>query len=93
MTKREEMLYDTIVDYEIATKEEINLVRNICSGTWEEVLNDIIFARTGYHTIEQFFDGELGEDDEEIADGIAIFTVEEEKEIDKFFDYLDGLFG
>lgn len=92
MTKREEMLYDTVVDYEIATKEEINLVRNIVSGSWEDVLNDIIFARTGYHTIDQFFDGELGEEEEEIEDGVRIFSIEEEEDINAFFDYLDGLF-
>ena len=94
MTKREEMIYDTVVEFGIATKEEINLVRNIVSGTWEDVLNDIIFARTGYHTLEQFIDCEIGEDDEESdSDGISIFSPEEEREINKFFDYLDGLFN
>lgn len=92
MTKREEMIYDAVVDLGIATKEEINLVRNIVSGSWEDVLNDIIFARTGYHTLDQYIECELGEDEEDIEDGVRIFSIEEEEDINAFFDYLDNLF-
>lgn len=92
MTKREEMIYDSVVDLGIATKEEINLVRNIVSGSWEDVLNDIIFARTGYHTLEQYIECELDEDEEDMADGVRIFSIEEEEDINAFFDYLENLF-
>lgn len=57
MTQREMMIYEQIVEQEIATAEEINLVTAI-NGMTEETLNDIIYARTGYHTLEQYFDAE-----------------------------------
>lgn len=57
MTQREMMIYEQIVEQEIATTEEINLVTAI-NGMTEETLNDIIYARTGYHTLEQYFDAE-----------------------------------
>ena len=62
MTTYEENIYDTILEYRIATAEEINLVRCICSGSWEEILNNIIYARTGYHDLDQFFDCEFEEE-------------------------------
>jgi hypothetical protein len=58
MTTNEMITYDQIVDMEIATADEINLVRCCMSRSWEEVLNAIIYARTGYHTIEQFIECE-----------------------------------
>lgn len=54
MTKYEMKVYDEIVALGIATEEEINLVRCITAGSWEEILNKIIYARTGYHDLEQF---------------------------------------
>lgn len=47
MTNREMEMYDYIVETELATAEEINLVRCICSGSWEEILNKVVYARTG----------------------------------------------
>ena len=61
MTTNEMITYDQIVEMEIATADEINLVRCCMSGSWEEVLNAIIYARTGYHTIEQFIECEKEE--------------------------------
>lgn len=61
MTTDEMVKYDMIVDLEIATVEEISLVRAVASGSWNEILDDIVYARTGYRTLEQF----LAEDDEE----------------------------
>tara|TARA_R100001594_G_scaffold133125_1_gene173653 strand:- start:849 stop:1019 length:171 start_codon:yes stop_codon:yes gene_type:complete len=45
-------IYDYLIEYEIATTEEVNLVCCI-NGTNEEALNSILFARTGYRSIEQ----------------------------------------
>ena len=56
MTDRETYIYDTRVELEIATTEESSLVRAVASGSWEDILNGILFARTGYRTLEQFFD-------------------------------------
>lgn len=54
MNKKECRLYDLIVEMDIATTQEINLVRNLLDGSWEEILNAIVYARTGYNTLEQF---------------------------------------
>jgi len=45
-------IWDYIVANEIATEEELKLVTCI-NGYNEETLNDIIYARTGYHDKEQ----------------------------------------
>jgi len=58
MTTEEMITYDQIVEMGIATPEEINLVRNVANGTWTEILNGIIFARTGYHSIQQAIEAE-----------------------------------
>lgn len=48
----ESMLYDFIVDNNISTEEEVNLVTDI-NGWSEESTTDIIFARTGNRSYEQ----------------------------------------
>lgn len=46
-------IYDFIIEYGIATEDEINLVTSI-NGYNESALNDIIFVRTGYRDMEQY---------------------------------------
>lgn len=58
MTNREMEIYDYLVETEIATAEELNLARNLVSGSWEEVLNSVLYIRTGYRTLEQMFEDE-----------------------------------
>ena len=41
-----------LIDYGIATEEEINLVADI-NGFSEETMNDILYARTGYRDLSQ----------------------------------------
>ena len=65
MTEREMIKYDEMVMYDIATKEELNLARNLCTGTWDKVLDDVCYVRTGYWTWEQYKKEELGEEEEE----------------------------
>lgn len=62
MTTEEMIMYDRVVELEIATAEEINLVWN-CSTwrNWEECLNAIIYSRTGNRSLEQYLE-ELEED-------------------------------
>lgn len=50
-------LWTLLEVYGIATEEEIDLVTTI-NGYSEETLNDILYARTGYRTIEQFEEAE-----------------------------------
>jgi hypothetical protein len=52
--------YDELVDGGLFTEEELNLVTNIM-GSSIETLNDCIYARFGYHSIEQM----LGEDEDD----------------------------
>lgn len=54
MTTNEMIKYDQIVEYGIATAEELNLVRNLMSGEWNEVLDAVCYVRTGYKTWEQY---------------------------------------
>ena len=58
MTTEEMIKYDQIVDMGIATAEAINLVRCVLSGDWNEVLDSIIYARTGYRSLEQMIEAE-----------------------------------
>ena len=58
MTTDEMILYDQIVDMGIATAEEINLVFNIANGGWTEILNSILYVRTGYRSIPQMLEAE-----------------------------------
>ena len=45
--------YDYLVNYEIATGDEIDLVTTI-NGYNEKALDDILFVRTGYRDLEQY---------------------------------------
>lgn len=65
MTTNEMIMYDQIVELGIATAEELNLARNLVSGSWTEVMNSVIFIRTGYRSLEQYFESEFDEEDEE----------------------------
>jgi hypothetical protein len=56
--------YDYIVELGIATSDELNLVRNVMDGSWTEVLNSVIYARTGYHDIDQYIEYEMNEEEE-----------------------------
>lgn len=47
--------FDFLVEYGIATEEEILLVSKI-NGYNEETLNDILYVRTGNRSIEQFLE-------------------------------------
>ena len=65
MTTNECIKYDQLVELGIATAEEINLVRNIMNGSWEEIFNAICYARTGYRTLEQLYAEEFEEEEED----------------------------
>tara|TARA_R110002012_G_scaffold79876_1_gene202871 strand:- start:2903 stop:3094 length:192 start_codon:yes stop_codon:yes gene_type:complete len=46
--------YDLLIEYGIATEKEIDLVVNI-NGWCCEVLDSIVYARTGYPNIEEYY--------------------------------------
>ena len=59
MTDIEMRTYDFLVESGVATAEELNLARNLVSGTWTEVLNAVLFIRTGYRSLEQWITEEM----------------------------------
>ena len=48
-------LWNEIINDEIATEDELRLITDI-NGYNEEILNDVIYARTGCRDIEQFLE-------------------------------------
>lgn len=46
------ILWDYLTEHSIATQEELELITSI-NGYSVETLNDVIYARTGYHDLEQ----------------------------------------
>ena len=46
--------FDNLVEFNIATKEELHLVLNIC-GWSKESLDSILYARTGFNSWNQLF--------------------------------------
>jgi len=51
-------IYDYLIEFEIATQDEINLVCSINGNTIQN-LNDILYCRVGYRDIEQLKELEL----------------------------------
>ena len=62
MTQSEMMTYDMIVEMGIATAEELNLARNLVGGSWTDVMNQVIYIRTGYRTLDQYYEAEMEEE-------------------------------
>ena len=54
-------LWDYLIDYEIATEDEIKLVTSI-NGTNLDTFESILYSRTGYRSLDQIKESE--EDDE-----------------------------
>lgn len=50
-------LWDKILEYGIATEETLEVITNI-NGYSIETLNDVIYCKTGYRTIEQYEESE-----------------------------------
>lgn len=50
-------VWNNIIDFEIATENELQLITSI-NGYNIESLNDVIYCRTGYHDMEQFLECE-----------------------------------
>lgn len=52
MADKISILWDYLIENSIATQEELELITSI-NGYSVETLNDVIYARTGYHDLEQ----------------------------------------
>jgi hypothetical protein len=46
-------MYDTILELELCTVEELELVTSI-NGFNEQAMNDIVYVREGYNTLDQY---------------------------------------
>lgn len=46
-------MYDTMLELELCTFEEIELVTSI-NGHNEQAINDIVYVRTGYNDLDQY---------------------------------------
>ena len=58
--KQFEEFYDYLVDYGVATEDEISLVCSI-NGSSVDTLNSILYSRTGLRSLEQWMKIELNE--------------------------------
>jgi hypothetical protein len=57
MSTEIEYYWEVFTERGIATSDEINLVTDIC-GCTIEAMCDILYARTGYRNLEQYFESE-----------------------------------
>ncbi len=73
------MLWDFIIDNNIATEKEVGLVTDI-NGWNEKTMNDIIEVRTGYHDYEQCVDDDEYVRTEELDDYYGLNEEDEEEE-------------
>lgn len=73
----EAMLWDFIVDNNIATEDEIGLVSDI-NGLSEDTMTDIIYAKTGLRSYEQCVDDGYSGTDE--LDSYYCLDEEEDEE-------------
>ena len=55
MNKTIEQAWDLLIDYNVATQNELELVTSI-NGYNIDALNSIIYARTAYRNIEQLME-------------------------------------
>lgn len=58
MTTEEMVMYDMMVELGVATSEELNLARDLVSGSWKEILTQVLDIRTGYKSIEEMLEEE-----------------------------------
>ena len=65
MTTDKCILYDQMVEWGIATANEMNLVRDLLDGSWKDILNKICYARTGYNDLNDFLQSEIFSKDED----------------------------
>ena len=62
MTTEEMITYDMIVEYGIATPDELNLAFNMTNMGWKETLDRVVDIRTGYPTLDTYLMDEMEEE-------------------------------
>lgn len=72
MTNKEFNFYDDMVELGIATSAELDLVKTLMAGSWEEILNAVLCARTGLRSYEQLINEMHEDEDDDDGDNILI---------------------
>lgn len=80
MKSIEAMLWDFIVNNNIATEDELRLVDVITCGLTESTMNDIIFTRTGYRNYGQCVTDENYSGTDELDSYYCLDEEEEEED-------------
>ena len=59
MTQQEIQNYNRMIEFEVATPEELDLVWHLMGGECETIINTVCYIRTGYRTFEEFLANEM----------------------------------
>ena len=62
LNEREAYIWEELEEMDIATEEELGLAVTLC-GMSEQTLNQVLYIRTGYRTIEQLIEAINEEED------------------------------
>lgn len=62
MTTKEMTTYDMIVEYGIATPNELNFAFSMTNIGWKETLDRVVYIRTGYPTWDAYLMNEMEEE-------------------------------
>ena len=73
MTNKEMWMWDVLVDYCIATEDEICLVRECMQGTWTEILEAVLYARTGQNDFDEFLCEVMGDEEDWVIEEDDIY--------------------
>ena len=63
MDKEYSELWDLLIENNVATEEELQLITAI-NGQNITTLNDVLYVRTGYRDLQQYKECELNEDED-----------------------------
>lgn len=58
MLPNEIEIYGLMIEYGIATQDELNLAHDLIGGSWQGVFDRVCYIRTGYRTFTEFLEGE-----------------------------------
>ena len=62
MTNFECIQYDMMVELGISTPDELNLVLTICKGTATDIMDYVVYYRTGYSTFADYLEAKEEDD-------------------------------
>lgn len=91
MTNKEMEMYEYVVETGIATANELGLVKSIMGGTWENVINNVIYARTAYENWEQLIEEDEENEEEDNFKYYIVATYDDcTREYRNFTEYVEA---